>query len=357
MKIEKHNQSRKTIGLVLSGGGAQGAYQAGVIKALFQAGLRFKYISGVSIGALNGLLTARGMIRELEHTWMTISRMQLISINSIPGLLFSRNISLLGDQVQRDLIEKYIDLKHLRTDAIELLTAAVSLQTGEISYFSTKKVKNDKLLKSMLLASCAIPGIFPPVEINNEQFIDGGLLNNTPIGPLLTKKLTDIITISMEPKGYGKDPLSHIGDVALRSTSIFFRAQAYRAEREWRERKARHQEYTRLRSDLEQLLSREHGAALNKKFHAKVLARLDATLGKQCPPTPQLHLIRPENNLIIQQYDFDAKKIPYTFELGYLDGLKFLQRKGSALAIPSPRQTTKSIKKQNIEKRKPGKSK
>lgn len=320
--------AKNRIGLVLSGGGAQGAYQAGAIKALFEAKFSFKIISGVSIGALNGLLTARGMIHEMEHTWMTLSRMQLIGISTIPNLLLSRGISLLGDQLQRDLIEKFIDLTHLRKEATELITAAVSLQTGKIHYFSTKKVKDDNLLRQMLLASCAIPGIFPPILINKEQFIDGGLLNNTPISPLLNKNLSQIIVISMEPPTYGKELLANVAEIALRSTSIFFKAQVERAQNEWELAKKQSELYFALSQKLSRFVLQKNKFA---REIVPILKKFFPYYNKEIPP---IFFIRPKDNLIIQQYDFDSKKIPYVFELGYLDAWDFIKKHKKIFGLP-----------------------
>ncbi|MCS6984292.1 MAG: patatin-like phospholipase family protein [Leptospiraceae bacterium] len=334
MKKKSHDATKPPLlGLVLSGGGAQGAYQAGAIKALVEAGLRFEVISGVSIGALNGLMVAQGMIKEMEHTWMTLSRMQLIGVNTIPGLLFSRGISLLGDQLQRDLIEKFIDIDYLQSKGTELITSAVSLQTGRVTYFSTKKVKNKDLLKKMLLASCAIPGIFPPVEIEKEQFIDGGLLNNTPVEVLLKRKLNHIVVISMEPKSFGQDQLKTVAEIALRSTSIFFKAQVERSEAQWQRAKKE----SLVGKKLEDYFKKKGKSKIHSLFYEKAKKEIFSILKKEMPylqkEVARLHFVRPQGNLIIQQYDFDSKKIPYTFELGYLDGQKFLAKNRGLFSV------------------------
>ncbi len=166
------------IGLVLSGGGARGFAHLGVLKALEEKNIPIHAISGSSAGALvgalyaNGLnpdeimkvLLAKGVMQSLKFSW---SKLGLFSFDKVEVLL--------RQHIPHDSFEK---LK------IPMHVCAMNLAEGEGVFFS-----KGELIKPVL-ASCAIPGIFSPVKINGDAYIDGGVINNLPIEPL--EKITDI---------------------------------------------------------------------------------------------------------------------------------------------------------------------
>lgn len=163
------------IGLVLSGGGARGIAHLGVIKALLEQGIQISRLSGTSAGAITGALTATGytpdeslkiiesssFVRHLRPAW---TRMGLLRIDTAI-----------------DLYRKYIPADSFESLSIPLHVAAVDLNAGELIIF-----EEGELIRPVL-ASCCLPGIFEPLLINKKQYIDGGVLNNLPIEPVLGK--------------------------------------------------------------------------------------------------------------------------------------------------------------------------
>lgn len=272
--------NKKKYALALSGGAALGAYQAGAIRAIYEAGLNVRYVAGSSVGALNGYLAATGEIDEMLAFWKTLDQKKLITINSFAKLFFAGNPSILSDGLQRDLIEKHVRLEKLLAAKREYMCAAISMVTGKLHYFEGHKAPDDDTLQKYILASAAVPGVFPTIEIHGELFMDGGLVRNTPIEPLEEKKVAAVIAISMEPEHYPPEKIQNSGQMALKTISIFFRSQANDA------------------------LSR----ALNsKKRRAK-----------------KILLLRPARPLDMQQYEFDAQKIAGLLEQGYREGKKFI---------------------------------
>ena len=327
-KIQKKSTKQKEslsknlkLGLVLSGGGAHGAYQAGIVKALYESGYRFKIISGTSIGALNGYLAAAGEIRELERAWMQMQRMQLLNAGTFSKLIFSRGNSLLEDDLQQSILIQHVKASKLKKTKVELITSAVCIQDGQLHYFSSKDAKTKQEQIKRILASAAIPGIFPPIMINRRQFIDGGLLTNTPIEPLMKKKLDHIVVISMEPEKFEPGNMDSIGQVALRSMSIFFKSQAQIFIDYWKREREYHRKVQASAESINHMIEKSNLQKSAPQLVKQLRSYLQLTGGKT--NLPVLHVVRPHKRLILEQLDFDGRKIPYVFEQGYLDGIKF----------------------------------
>ena len=163
------------IGLVLSGGGARGIAHLGVLKALLEKGIEISMISGCSAGSIVGAMFAAGY--SPDHIFELV-----ISVNTLRAMRpsWSRG-GLLRMQKAEDVYLKYIPHNSFEKLKIPLTVNATDLYVGENVYFSS-----GELLKPVM-ASCSIPGLFEPISLNNRTLIDGGVLNNMPIEPLLGK--------------------------------------------------------------------------------------------------------------------------------------------------------------------------
>lgn len=279
---KKKSPRRQTYGLVLSGGAALGSYQAGAIRALYEAGLDIRCVAGTSIGALNGYLAATREIDRMIAFWKNIDQKKLITIQSFTKLFFSGSTSILTDSLQRKLVEEAVDLKTLQNSEIKYSCAAISINTGKLHYFSGSDAQTDRELRDYILASAAVPGVFPPVAIGEELYMDGGLVRNTPIEALERERVDCIIAISMEPEYYPEEKIGNTAQIALRTLSIFFRSQADDAV-------------------VRSLASRRRRAK-------------------------QVLLLRPQLPLDMQQYEFDPKKIEQLIEQGYKAASQFIAR-------------------------------
>jgi len=195
-------------GLVLSGGGVRGVAHIGAIKALEEHDIFPTHIAGTSAGAIVGALYANG------NTWQEIldffKTVQIFKIDNFarkkPGFI---NTEKLYDSFKRILIKD--DFSVLKKS---LYITATNILDGSLKIFT-----EGELIKP-ILASAAFPGIFTPIQIREEYYVDGGTLNNFPVD-LVVKQCKNIIGVYVNPfeKLNIKD-LKHSYDVLERAYRI-----------------------------------------------------------------------------------------------------------------------------------------
>jgi NTE family protein len=161
------------IGLVLSGGGIRGIAHLGVLKALSNAGIKFSHISATSAGAIAGAFYAAGIDPE-EGLNIFMKTKLLRFVRPAMGALGLVNIERTAD-----LLKQYFPEDSIEKLQIPLTIAATNFSEGKLVYFT-----KGPLIRAIQASSC-IPGIFKPIMINNQMFVDGGILNNFPVEPLL----------------------------------------------------------------------------------------------------------------------------------------------------------------------------
>lgn len=190
------------IGLVLSGGGARGFAHLGVIKGLLEQGFQPKMISGVSAGAVIGAMYANGYSPD---------EILDILISAKLNRYFRLSISRTGFMKMERLAKLY--QTHLPGTFEELqlpvFACTTDLQGGKSEFFHAGP------LIRPLMASCSIPVVFEPVQINGRGYVDGGVLNNLPVEPLLGK-CNYIIGIHTNPFNV-EPPLTSMRSVIERS--------------------------------------------------------------------------------------------------------------------------------------------
>lgn len=210
------------IGLALAGGGARGAYQIGAWKAFKEKGIDKNIVaySGASVGSLNAALFAMDDYDTAYQVWMSLNKDSLFNIEKqIYKRLFKEKLNFLNSGVfntrqLEDLIDNSVDYDKVRTKDVFVATTHLGndkstffdlLRTNYKHYFKSEKQTkyqnlrelDDETIKKTLLASCAIPIVFRPIEIGNERFYDGGLLDNTPYQPLVDIGCDVIIVIDL----------------------------------------------------------------------------------------------------------------------------------------------------------------
>ncbi len=162
----------KDIGLVLSGGGARGVAHIGVIQALEEIGLRFSKISGTSAGSIVGALYAHGYTpKEIFEI------VQQVSLLKSVRLAWAWTGFLKMDGLQ-EFLKKYIPENDFSQLKKPLTITATEIRTGEIKRFS------EGPLIPAIMASCSIPAVFDPFQLNGSLYVDGGLLDNLPVKPI-----------------------------------------------------------------------------------------------------------------------------------------------------------------------------
>jgi len=173
------------IGLVLSGGGARGISHIGVLKFLEEQKVKIDFISGVSAGSIVGAFLASGYSSS-----SIIKILKGVNLFTIMRLSFSSAGFLNSDKIQR-LYEKYLP-KTFEELSIPLWISATDVYMGKTVFFQ----KGD--LYRPILASSCLPMIFEPVKIGKSYLVDGGMLNNLPVEPLIDK-CEKIIGVHVNP--------------------------------------------------------------------------------------------------------------------------------------------------------------
>jgi len=184
-------KDRPKRGLLLPGGGTKGAFQAGALKYVIKEMHRqYDVVSGFSIGALNAIGVVQEDFDIVLDLWENAK-----SISDFFGgnLLFYKG--LLSMKPLRKQIEQRMDIEKLRNSPIDFYFSMVDLQKGVL----VEKDKFASPLLDWLLASCCIPGIFEPIEIDGHQFVDGGVLATSPLAPLINAGVEEIDVIATRP--------------------------------------------------------------------------------------------------------------------------------------------------------------
>ena len=170
----------RKVALVLSGGGAKGAFQAAVEKyAREERGYSWNVVAGVSVGALNAVMIAMGRQDRLWEIWNTISNDKVYRGRGnwwgIAKAVLFKKLSVFSNEPLWELIKA--DVRGEDVD-IDLHLGIVSLVDGRYHHIN----QEDPEFVKKVLASTAIPVVFPPVD---GEFVDGGVRNISPIADVL----------------------------------------------------------------------------------------------------------------------------------------------------------------------------
>lgn len=219
----------KRVNLALQGGGAHGAYTWGVLdRILEEESIEIEGISGTSAGAMNAAVLACGLAeggrkqakRKLEHFWNRISdagRFSPLQQNSIGQFLFGYNLDWsptynwfdiisrlyspydlnpLNLNPLRYVLDDFIDVKTLREESpVKLFIAATHVESGTARVF-----QNEEITADVLMASACIPFMFQAVEIDGENYWDGGYMGNPVMWPLIyNTESEDVLLVQINP--------------------------------------------------------------------------------------------------------------------------------------------------------------
>jgi len=202
--------------LVLQGGGALGAYQAGVFESLGKVYREPNWVAGISIGAINAALIAgnpaHSRVARLREFWELVSSSlaaptcaqsipareglneasaSQVMLFGVPGFFKPRfppapfqprgsleAISYYDTTPLKSTLERLVDFDRINSDSVRLSVGAVNVRNGNFEYFDSAKQTIDA---RHIMASGALPPGFAPVEIDGEHYWDGGLVSNTPL--------------------------------------------------------------------------------------------------------------------------------------------------------------------------------
>ncbi len=162
----------QNIGIVLSGGGVRGVAHLGVLQALNEAGIYPTHLSGSSAGAIVGAMYAYGY--QPEEILEIIIQTNYFKFFR-PAISFK---AILKMDLLEALYAKYLPIDSFASLKRPFTLAATDIHKGKTVYFS-----KGPLIRALMASSC-IPGMFEPILIDNNYYIDGGVLNNLPVEPL-----------------------------------------------------------------------------------------------------------------------------------------------------------------------------
>ncbi len=225
---------RGTVAVVLSGGGARGAFEVGVLKALQKQGIEPDIYCGTSVGSFNCAMAASGRsVAEMEQVWREITKsdvfrlrfdpMQVFTLDPRPPLRFAIEsvrafAGLLSESLAGgahwwealDLDEFFLDTSPL----LDLIAQNVSLEglhksTKEIIIGLTRLkpvsqdplhfAKGNEITHKHILASCSPPLVFPHVAIAGDIYCDGGVVMNSPLKPTIDAGAEEIFIVDLTP--------------------------------------------------------------------------------------------------------------------------------------------------------------
>ena len=205
-----HSEADKIV-VVLQGGGALGAFQAGVFQALHENGFEPDWIIGTSIGAINASLIAGNApddrLPALEAFWQRMAQRQSplghatelwqawtygqTLLCGIPGFFAPNPAAFLGSHAPlgadnagyysteplRRTLDDLVDFDRINSGPLRLTVGAAVVRTSQMRYFDTRDTRIDA---RHIMASGALPPAFPAVRIDGDLYWDGGILSNTP---------------------------------------------------------------------------------------------------------------------------------------------------------------------------------
>jgi NTE family protein len=202
---EEAERHRPITALVLGGGGTRGALQIGMLQVLTEHGFVPDRIYGSSVGAVNGVAFAgdptRAGVERMTEIWTGLTRDTVYPQGRLhgPWLYLQQRDSVYVNAGLRKVIEEGITFERLEDAVIPVEVVATSLTDGRERWFTYGPAVD------AVLASTAIPAIFPPVEIDGERFIDGGVVNNVPIRRAIDSGATRIVVLLCAPPVHTPD--------------------------------------------------------------------------------------------------------------------------------------------------------
>lgn len=347
------------IALVLQGGGALGAYQAGVYEALHEAGIEPDWIDGVSIGAINGALIAGNpperRLERLREFWELVTSRHLPDIfphadeprrmrNLLqacmtlllgqPGF-FTPNVpnpwfSLRGAKTATAFydsapllhtLRELVDFDLINNDTVRYAVGTVNVATGNFIYFDNAK---QTILPQHIMASAALPPGLPMVRIGSDYYWDGGLVSNTPLSHLMDEAERGNMLV------FQVDLFSARGEVPRDMSDVLARAK-----------EIRYSSRTRLVTDQFRILHNSKMALrkiLNKVPDEK-LSRDERELKEKLKSLPRISLLRLIYRKAVYEdqaldYEFSTVSMKEHWERGYQDTKATLAQK-DWLVIPS----------------------
>jgi NTE family protein len=333
--------------LVLQGGGAHGAYHAGVYEALQEAGIEPDWVVGTSIGSVNGSLIAgnapAARLDRLREFWHRVVGNQIFEpatslpligrklpiwaalINGVDGFYAPNPFAFFGPKTRLPVdavglystsplertLQELVDFTQLAKGAPRLTVGAANIKTSQVRYFDSRDMQ---LTARHLLASGAMPPVFTPVRVDGTYYWDGGLLSNTPIEVIfddVPRRNSLVFSVQVwHPEG----PLPEsIWDVMTREKEMLFSSSA--TSQIGRQKQLHHM--------------RHIAAEIAKKLPPEVRESADVRAMTAYGCLTQMHVVRllaprDKSHAHMSQIDFSSANINARWQAGYEDAQRAL---------------------------------
>lgn len=194
--------------IVLSGGGAKGAYQVGVWKALRKLGITYDIVTGTSVGALNGVLMVQHDYHTAIRLWENIDYSFLFNkdFSNVDKTIYLTYIKEFVKEGGMDItnleqaLDKFLDPQRFFTSSIDFGIVVYNLSQLK-EEFLTKKNLNTENIKDYVIASATCYPAFKIKKIHNEKYIDGGFYDNLPINLAIDLGADRIIAVDLKAPG------------------------------------------------------------------------------------------------------------------------------------------------------------
>lgn len=194
---------------MLAGGASFGSVQVGQLRALAKTDVRPDFVVGTSVGALNGTVLAEDpdiAADRLAALWSTVTREDVFGKN-LPSAIrvASRQSAAVDNQSLRSFVETATSARDFADLAIPHTAVATDFDSGEVVPLNSGE------LISAILASAAIPGVFPTIERDGKRLVDGGVVDNVPIGIAAAQGAQTIVVLDcgftvLAPRDKDSDP-------------------------------------------------------------------------------------------------------------------------------------------------------
>jgi len=190
-------------GLVLSGGGASGCFEGGVIYRLFDE-IKFDKIVGTSVGGLNAILLAQAYVDGSPEIIKKVWLEEIENNNSVFNINYKNIISLkppISFKPLSKLVTKLVDVKAIKEIDTEVVVTSVNLVSGRVVYTSShdSHVKGRDFERA-IISSASVPFFTMPVKLFGKVLVDGGIRENIPIKKMIIdEKINDILVVVTGP--------------------------------------------------------------------------------------------------------------------------------------------------------------
>jgi NTE family protein len=231
-KIRSLFGKRPQTAFVLGGGGNLGSIQVGQLRALMERGIKPDVVIGCSVGALNGAAVASEPTIEgatkLAEFWRGLTREDIFPSTKMgrgPWLFMRNGTSAYSDSGLRNVIKRWNHIDRFEETTVPFWVVATALRSGVERWFHSGQ------LAPALLASTSLPGIFPPVDIDGDTYIDGGVVNNVPISKAIDLGCKRIYVLDVGNLEKERPAAKRPYEVLMQAVSIA-RAHRYRYDRD-----------------------------------------------------------------------------------------------------------------------------